>query len=400
MIRIRKELLTLSEYCSGCGLCKSLNGVNFYTNEKGFVYPHLSDNDYDLCKYVCPASGYALKRYADGSIWGAIKTSWLGWSTDEDIRFKASSGGVITSLCIYLIEHNIVDGILQIKKDPQNPTKTINILSRTREDVLACMGSRYTSSSPLSNIKQQIKPGEKYAFIGKPCDVSALRMYKELRKEPWTEQIEYMFSFFCAGQPSEVANNKLLKALGVEDKSECIDLQYRGNGWPGKAKAWKSDGTSRQMDYETSWMRILGRDVRRCCRFCADGTGEMADISCGDAWYLTEDNRADIYTEHPGQNVIFARTDVGQQLLEKALKDKVIYANRFDPIKGLLHKRQPYHYARKASLSSLKLAMKICRRNFPIYDRKKLAMFSKDFPIKSKIYRCLGTIQRVWKKII
>lgn len=55
-------------------------------------------------------------------------------------------------------------------------------------------------------IKNLVETGKKYAFVGKPCDVSALRMLQVRKIEPWTEQITYMFSFFCAGQPSEDAN--------------------------------------------------------------------------------------------------------------------------------------------------------------------------------------------------
>lgn len=389
-----------TEYCTGCGLCHSVWGVEFQVDEKGFKYPNLKEEHASCCKITCPSSGNALKNYQDGTIWGAMRKSYLGWSSDEQIRFKASSGGVTTALCIYLLEKNIVDGIIQVKKDPYNPCETINVVSRSKEEVLECMGSRYTTSSPLMQIKQQVKEGERYAFVGKPCDASALRMYKESHKEAWTEQIVYLFSFFCAGQPSKSANNKLISALGCKNESDCQDLSYRGNGWPGKAQAWNNAGERKTMDYESSWMKILGRDVRKCCRFCADGTGEMADIACGDAWYLKEDGQPDIFTEHPGQNAIFARTEIGAELIKMAIKDGVITVKDFDPDKDLLHKRQPYHYARKASLSSLKLAMWLCGRKFPMYDRKKLAMFSKNFPLKSKIYRCLGTIQRVWKKVL
>ena len=399
-MKCKKDILDYAEFCTGCGLCHSVNDVQFKFDEKEFIYPELRDKDADLCKVVCPAFGNALKNYQDGSIWGTIKVSYLGWSSDEDIRFKASSGGVTTALCCYLLVKKIVDGIIQVKKDPDNPCETINVISRTKSDVLECMGSRYTRSSPLMQIKQMVKAGERYAFVGKPCDASALRMLKAAHIEEWANQIKYIFSFFCAGQPSKAANIKLITSLGCKDEKDCKDLSYRGNGWPGKAQAWNNEGVSQTMDYETSWMKILGRDVRKCCRFCADGTGEMADVSCGDAWYLKEDGRPDIFKEHPGQNAIFGRTEAGSELIKKAIKDGVITVKDFDPDKDLLHKRQPYHYARKASLSSLKLAMWLCGRTFPMYDSKKLAMFAKDFPLKSKIYRCVGTIQRVWKKVL
>lgn len=396
----KKKLISIcSEYCTGCGLCESVNGTPFYTDDKGNKYPKLSEQDETLCSKVCPAAGYTLNNFSDGSIWGTVKTSYLGWATDQDVRHMASSGGTISSLCVYLLEHHIVDGIIQVKKDSNDPRKTVNTISRTKEDVLGCMGSRYTSSSPLCDIKQKIRVGEKYAFIGKPCDVSALRMYKNTTSETWAKQIIYMFSFFCAGQPTLAANDQLLNALGCLSYKQCKDLQYRGNGWPGYAIATHKDGKQKTLDYETTWMRILGRDVRRSCRFCADGTGEYADISCGDAWYLTEDNKPDL-TEHPGRNVILCRTIEGMELLNDLITNKDIIVESYDIEKDRLQKSQPYHYARKASLSSLRIAMLMCGRNFPNYDKNKLRQFAKCLPLKDKLLRFIGTIQRVYKKKI
>ena len=395
-----QKLTLLKEYCTGCGLCHSLRGVQFEQDERGFNMPCLNEDDLDVCMKVCPSAGNALNKYQDGSIWGMIKHSYLGWSKDESIRFSASSGGVTTTLCIYLLEKNIVDGIIHVRKDPVNPTKTINVVSHSKKEVLMCMGSRYTTSSPLYDIKQMIEPGKRYAFVGKPCDASALRMLKNECDEEWTQSIDFIFSFFCAGQPSIAANEKLVCSLGCSSIEDCKDLNYRGNGWPGKAQAWNQRGGSQKMDYETSWMKILGRDVRKYCRFCADGTGEMADISCGDAWYLTVDSKPDIFNEHPGQNAIFVRTEKGKGLLELAIKDGVLAVTDFDVEKDLLSKRQPYHYTRKASLSSFKFALRVCGRLFPLYDNKKLSMFAKDFPIKQKVLRCVGTIQRILNKKI
>ena len=146
-------------------------------------------------------------------------------------------------------------------------------------------------------------------------------------------------------------------------------------------------------------MTILGRDVRKICRFCADGTGELADISCGDAWYLNENGKPD-FTERPGRNVIFARTEKGEELLKEVIKDGKIETISFDPdIEGLC-KMQPYHYTRKASLQVYKWALLFCGRKFPNYESKKLAMFAKGFSLKQKILRFGGTVQRVLKGTI
>ncbi|MBP3414494.1 MAG: Coenzyme F420 hydrogenase/dehydrogenase, beta subunit C-terminal domain [Clostridia bacterium] len=395
-----KNLLdTCRDYCTGCGLCGSVLNKPFHSDEKGFLYPALEEADRDFCSDVCPAAGKAVNSYSDGTIFGKIISCRLGWANDESLRFKASSGGVLSAVCIYLLEHNIVDGIIQTKKDDSDLRKTVTVVSKTAQDVRDCAGSRYTASSPLMNIESLIEEGKKYAFVGKPCDVSALRMLSHSGRVEWTKQIVYMFSFFCAGQPSIAANNKLLNALGCQSADECLEFDYRGNGWPGYAAVVTKDGKSSKMDYERSWMTILGRDVRRCCRFCADGTGEQADISCGDAWYLGADGKPD-FTDRPGRNVVFSRTEAGDRLLHDLTAAGCITVEPYDIEKDGLKKSQPYHYNRKASLSSLKLAMSVCRKNFPLYDSKKMKGYAKGYPIKSKTLRCIGTIKRVWSKVI
>lgn len=387
------------EYCTGCGLCASVNGTPFKKDEKGFLYPELRKEDQILCETVCPAAGNAVNNYMDGTTWGTRVSCFIGWSTNEDIRYKASSGGALTALCVFLLDNGLVDGIIQVKRNSDDQTKTVTVVSTSKEEVLACAGSRYTTSAPLMDIKNLNQYGKKYAFVGKPCDVSALRMYQLSGKEKWTEKIQYMFSFFCAGQPSEKANMKLLKELGCNDVSVIQDLSYRGNGWPGLATIIKHNGEKNSMDYEKSWMTILGRDVRKCCRFCADGTGELADISCGDAWYTTSEGKPD-FIEAPGRNVIFARTGKGNELLNKALLSGSIEAKEYDPDSEKLLLVQPYHYNRKSSLSSLKVAMTLCGRKFPLYGNKKLAEFAAGYSIKNKVLRMLGTMKRVWSKSI
>lgn len=395
-----KELVDIClEFCTGCGLCGAVLKKNFLEDERHFCYPNLTENDFEFCKQVCPAAGNAVNNYSNGEIWGNVISSYLGWSNDTDIRYRASSGGTITSLCLYLLEKHIVDAIIQVKKDDHDPRRTVTAVNTKPEEILQCMGSRYTTSAPLLDITSKIESEKKYAFVGKPCDVSALRMLQVSASQPWTKQIVFMFSFFCAGQPSLAANDKLLAALGCKSVNDCEEFSYRGDGWPGQARVFMKDKTSNSMDYEQSWMKILGRDVRKCCRFCADGTGEMADISCGDAWYLSPSGKPD-FAEHPGRNVIFSRTSKGDWLLNELIKHDVISVEKYDNKSYNLQKSQPYHYNRKASLSSLKLAMNLCRRRFPLYGKSRLKNFAKGFPLRSRIYRCVGTIERVRRKII
>ena len=192
--------------------------------------------------------------------------------------------------------------------------------------------------------------------------------------------------------PSNCAQEKLLTALGCKKTTECSYLQYRGNGWPGFTTAINRSGEKRQMNYEESWGKILGRDVRECCRFCFDGIGEFADIACGDFWYLTDDNKPD-FREADGRNIVFARTDIGSDLLQAALKDDYLYLE--DCQISELKYVQKYQYDRKIFMNSMIQGLKLSGRKFPKYEKKIMKSFASMKPLYIRLRRTLGIIKRI-----
>ena len=117
-------------------------------------------------------------------------------------------------------------------------------------------------------------------------------------------------------------------------RDRCISLRYRGNGWPGYATVQKIDGKCNKISYNESWSKILGRDVRKSCRFCIDGIGSLADISCGDAWYLLKNNKPD-FSEHKGRNIVFSRTRKGETLLNDAVQGGFIHTEEYKELNNL-----------------------------------------------------------------
>lgn len=387
-----KKLDAYKEYCTGCGLCGSVCSVGFEIDEKGFPQPSLEEKDTAFCDSICQASG-KLWEDQSGNIWGDYKHVYFGWSEDEYIKQQASSGGVLTAMCLYLLEEDIVDGVIQTRKARAVPYATETVISTTREDVLRCMGSRYSISSPLMDIKQIVELGKKYCFVGKPCDVYALKAYMKQDKE-LAEMIPFTMSFFCAGMPSVDAQKKLLTRLESSDE-QCADLRYRGDGWPGFATATNKDGEKHQITYDESWGKILGRDVRKACRFCIDGIGVFADIACGDAWYL-KDGKPD-FSEADGRNVVFARSDAGVQLLEGATEKRYIHLdNNNEAIKNLAL-IQKYQMERKATMGAMLSALRVCGKPTPSYPRKIVAAFSTHASTKAKLKRFAGSLKRIAK---
>lgn len=386
-----------NEYCIGCGLCKSELHTEMKKDENGYIKPIFERNSHteEFLENVCPVTGLQSSKIQKAELWGEAVNVYEGYSTDSIIRKKASSGGMLTALAIFLLESGKVDGIIQVSVDENNPIYTKARVSTSKEQVLECCGSRYSISSPWINLSECIEEDKKYAAIGKPCDIRAL--YYLRKHNTAYSNIVYLLSFFCAGLPSENANNRLLESLGCK-KEKCQSLTYRGNGWPGYATAIDDEGNNYQMEYSKAWGGILGRDINPYCRLCLDGIGESADISCGDGWYITEDGEPD-FSERDGRNIVFARTELGENLLREAMNAGMIEMSHWNDL-NQLKIIQKYQHTRKVTMQAKITAYKLMGKRVPVYNKRVLKEYAKSASQKEKARVFLGTIKRIITKKI
>lgn len=376
--------------CVGCGLCHSEKGVSFEKKETGFltIKEPLTKEQEEFIEQVCPVIGKNSADTYKSDTWGERKSVYQGFATDDNVRKKASSGGMITALGMYLLDSGKVDSVIHIARDENTVYGTKTVMTGKSEEMLNTLGSRYSISSPWYDLKDLVESGKKYLAIGKPCDIAALRSAQtNLGLYP---NIIYLISFFCAGMPSDRANRSLLRELGCTEES-CQSLNYRGNGWPGFAVATDKDGNEYQMEYSRSWGGILGRDVHGFCRICNDGIGLSADISCGDGWYI-KDSQPD-FSEHDGRNIVIARNDKGEKLLKEAQEAGFISYSPWDDISELKI-IQNYQYTRRATMRSKLLAYRLCGKIAPKYPRKTVNELSKLIPLKKRLHIFLGTVKR------
>ena len=395
---IKENSEYLGLFCSGCGLCHSAYRCEMTNNSKGFpVISNKESIDIESIRNICPVFYYQDEAKHD--LWGNILKAYIGYSSNEDVRFNASSGGALTELSCFLIRTGLVDGIIHTTYDSEDPTKTVTCISYNTEEIKKRCGSRYSISTPLYNIIEMIENDKKYAFIGKPCDVMALRRYLNINSK-LKQQIPYLLSFFCAGEPSKDAQDKLLVALG-NTKKELLSLTYRGNGWPGYTTATEKSGKKLKMQYKDTWGKYLGRDIRDYCRYCLDGTGDAADIVCADFWYLGSDGNPD-FSEHDGRNIIIARTECGMNIINRAINDGCLktiedFTNK---ISSDFHKYQPAQYKRKGMMKSMFFALRLFGKKVPNYSLSYLKRYSSYMPNNEKIKYIYGTIKRIIKNRI
>lgn len=334
------------DLCLGCGMCESVllpDKCKMKLNKKGFYEPELyqqeTKEDEKLIKRLCPSIHVETK--SNKGPWGSMKSVKEAWSTDNLIRHKAASGGVITSLAIHLLEKHKVDAVLQVGVCDDSYLFNELKVSRTREDVLRNAQSRYAPALVFNQIKQIFeKTSDKFAFIGKPCDVAAMQNFLDVYSQ-YKERVSFYLSIFCAGIPSYEATKCILKQSNHTD--EPLKLKYRGDGWPGNFCAEFADNSKYEISYNESWGTVLNKYLPYRCKICPDGIGMLADISVGDSWN-TIDGYPD-FTETEGRCFCMIRTEVGENLINDAISTGYIESRNLDVSK--IKDQQRYQYERR-----------------------------------------------------
>ncbi|WP_137734831.1 Coenzyme F420 hydrogenase/dehydrogenase, beta subunit C-terminal domain [Pseudaquabacterium pictum] len=370
-----------SGLCSGCGACVPAVGpsvVAMRLNAKGFLRPHaerdLTDAEQARVRAVCPGLGLSHPvRFEEGTryepAWGPVRRVSAGHAVDPDVRHRGSSGGVLSALLIHLLASRQVDFVLHVQVAPGEPLRNEAMISRTRSEVLDGAGSRYSPASPVAALPVALALPGRFAFVGKPCDVAAVR--KIISQEPsLAERIPILLSFMCAGTPSQHGTSAILKQMQLVSE-DVVHFRYRGDGWPGLTQARTAAGRTEAMDYNTAWGNILNRHLQTRCKLCADGTGEFADVVCADAWY-GRDGYPD-FTERDGRSLVVARTVVGERLVAEAQRASV-HLEPFDP--GDLRAIQPYQHRRKSVLLARMLALRLLGGAVPSYQGLQLGQLA------------------------
>lgn len=361
--------------CAGCGLCQSIYGKDKITleiNNEGFYRPvvkkELDIAENKLLSKVCPALIVKKSKTPTPKkdiIWGEMFSCFVGSSSDNEIRKEASSGGGISALLCYLVTNRKVDAIIHIGASKEFPYINEIKISTTREEIVENANSRYSPSAPLQHILENIKQYESYAFVGKPCDVAALRQYSEHNSEI-RSKIKYYISFFCAGVPSLKATTDIITAMDLNIK-DIAGVSYRKDGWPGFFKITDKSNRIYKLAYSLTWMKLLGPRVQFRCKICADGIGHLADVVCADAWEDFDKSGFPTFKNAPGKSLVISRTETGEKLVQEALQQKELtYYNDISNYRDI-DKMQPGQFFKKVYFLPRIIGLKLMNKTTPVF---------------------------------
>ncbi len=311
----------------------------------------------------------------------------------SDIRKGGSSGGAATALALFAVEKQGFSGVLHTNARQDIPYLNETVFSRTRDELSAATGSRYAPASPCDGLDLLLAEENPSVFIGKPCDVAAVK--KTFRTDSKiAEKVGLTIAFFCAGTPSTKGTLELLKKVGVKDPSSLTKLRYRGNGWPGMWTATHidegSEQTSDQLTYAESW-GFLQKYRQWRCYICPDHTGEFADIAVGDPWYR------EIEEGEPGKSLIVARTEKARNFVLEAAKEGYIVLEKKEA--SLLPRSQPNILQSRGNVWVRLIILRVFGAAVPRYSGFTLFRYWwRELGLVEKRQSIIGTIVRVFRK--
>lgn len=318
--------------CIGCGLCESLAGSNCVKMQvvaSGFERPvvtgPLSHETVDAIYDTCPGTRVeglpaplAEAATTTDPVWGPNEGFVEAWATEPNVRHEASTGGVLTALGQYLVHSGEVDFVFHAGAGGNDPTFGQPKVSTTTKEVLEGAGSRYGPTAVLQTVHTQLDKGLPFAFVGKPCDISALRALAR-RDERVAALVRFYLTPVCGGFAAPSATEAFIRNHHGVEKASITEFRFRGFGCPGPTTFRTADGSFYSATYTDYW----GEDEKSWnvpwrCKVCPDGIGEGADIAAADNWPGGSPDPA-TETDDPGTNAVIIRTKAGAGLIERAV---------------------------------------------------------------------------------
>ena len=324
--------ISIVKDCYGCGVCAAVCAkriIDIQLNDNGFYEPKITDvgkcTNCGLCVSVCSYShaGIALNN--------ACIQSYAGWSKDEAVRRKCSSGGIGFELGRKVIgDGYAVCGV----KYNVDSNRAEHYIATTIQELIPSIGSKYIQSYTVDGFRK-IDLKQKYLVTGTPCQIDSFRRYIQKFKK---EDNFILMDFFCHGVPSMLLWRKYVEwAEKKVGKLTYVSWRNKFTGWhdswamaidgeeQGEPVNWhesynlllreKKSFLNSRLSQGDMFYRLflsdacLGKACYEKCKFKYNKSS--ADIRIGDCWGSTYKD------DEKGVSAIITFTEKGDELLKR-----------------------------------------------------------------------------------
>ena len=349
--------LVLRNGCMGCGACAVVCPVNAIEIVRSHTYlakvNNSKCNSCQLCLTVCPVIRSSKSMMKDvstlESLIGSYRKVLLAKSTSRQMKDRGSSGGVVTTLLVSAYEQKIIDGALLVVTDNCAPPQYF--LATAKNQIVRGLGSKYLIFPYSKGLKLFSQMNGKYAVVGLPCQIKALRKIMNLDRA-MKDKIVLLVGLFCGRGIDLNSSNFMMKILGK--RGNIIGSVREGNSQSsGILRVFLSRGQEIReysIPFET-WAKYTLPSfffMPAACLYCTDHTAEEADISFGDAWHIKNDDN---------KSLMIVRTKGGEAVLDKAVESGSLKTKEISPFLAV--------YSQSSQLYFHKLCAGTLNRSFP-----------------------------------
>lgn len=314
--------------CTGCAACANLcptHSISMKADAEGFLHPVVEESSCifcSLCLDRCPVGQASVPETA---VCEDAKDCYAAWAKDSQIREQSTSGGIFSCLARELLK----DGGCVIGARYREDQLVEHAGADCEEELMALRQSKYIQSEigqSYQLARERLEQGRSVLFTGTPCQCAGLRAF--LGKA--YPQL-YLCDFICRGVNSPVAYQAYLRELEEQYQSKVRRVWFKNKtyGWNRFCtKIEFADGQEYLSDRENDAFMLgfikSGRTLylRPSCHACRfKGTKRPTDITLGDFWGVSLENKADA---DGGVSVVITHTDKGSALLERIAPALVI----------------------------------------------------------------------------
>jgi coenzyme F420 hydrogenase subunit beta len=339
------EKIVSEGLCTQCGTCVGVcpyNAIKMIKSEfSGLLLPQVEKEKCNLCGLclkVCPGHSVNFQELNNNvfgqqprdRLLGNYLKCYVGHSNDYYIRSNSASGGIASQILIFALENQIIDGALVTKMKKDKPLETEPFIARSKEEILSAFKSKYCPVPANKALKQILAEAGRFAIVGLPCHIHGIRkaglLNPELRKK-----IVLHICLMCSHTVNFLGTEFIIQKMRVP-KEQVSQLSYRGRGWPGAMTIKLKNRSLFSIPLVGSWISywpifssFFFTPTR--CTMCPDQTGELADISLGDAWL------PELRSEKIGKSIIITRTKAAESILSEMVSSKAISIMRVEPEK-------------------------------------------------------------------
>jgi coenzyme F420 hydrogenase subunit beta len=232
---------------------------------------------------------------------GVARSVLLARATDPELLACGQDGGVVSAILLWALEHDRIDAALvSVLAGDGAGWHAVPGVARTRSEVLAAAGSRYTYSANTLAYGEAVAQGaERLALVGMGCQASAPVVMRARKAGKVGRRMALSIGLMCTKTFDDSIFEEFFEAKYGLARADISKINIKG-----AFQIWCRDGSYHEVPLKEghAW-------TREGCKSCPDFAAEHADISTGgigalDNWTLT-----------------VVRSDLGQEVMDEMVAD-------------------------------------------------------------------------------